>query len=168
MSPAPPVAPPRDHIVDHSYGALVALQVAMDLPERVGSLALLEPAARGVRSSAAVAAALQPVVVANRSGDTAGAIDRFLRHVCGDGCRNTLQRVIPGGFDEASAEADLFFRAEMPAVQEWALGAGDARHAHFGAGPCGRTWPESGSTGRPLPRRMATPSVACCETVHQV
>ena len=48
------------HIVGHSYGALVALQVAMTLPERVGSVALLEPAARGVSSSAQVAAALSP------------------------------------------------------------------------------------------------------------
>ena len=35
------------HIVGHSYGALVALQLALDAPGRVGSIALLEPAARG-------------------------------------------------------------------------------------------------------------------------
>ena len=36
------------------------------------------------------------------------------------------ERVIPGAFDEALAEADLFFQAEMPAVQQWSFGPGDA------------------------------------------
>jgi pimeloyl-ACP methyl ester carboxylesterase len=116
----------RAHVVGHSYGALVALQLALDVPERVGSIMLLEPAARGVSSSAAVVAALQPVVAAYRSGDTAGAVDAFLRHVCGDGYREPLERAVPGAFDEARAEADLFFQAEMPAVQQWSFGPNDA------------------------------------------
>ena len=74
----------KAHIVGHSYGALVALQLAIDAPERVRSVALLEPAARGVSSSKQVAAALEPVVAAYRSGDKAGAVDGFLLHVCGD------------------------------------------------------------------------------------
>jgi pimeloyl-ACP methyl ester carboxylesterase len=116
----------RAHIVGHSYGALVALQLAMDRPEHVETVALLEPAARGISSSAAVAAALQPVIAAYQSGDAAGAIDGFLRHVCGDGYRSTLENVIPAAFDEALAEADLFFQAEMPAVQQWAFEPRDA------------------------------------------
>jgi pimeloyl-ACP methyl ester carboxylesterase len=114
------------HVVGHSYGALVALQLAIDAPERVRSVALLEPAARGISSSERVAAALAPVVAAYRSGDTAGAVDGFLRHVCGDGYRAVLDRAIPGAFAEALDEADLFFQAEMPAVQSWTFGPGDA------------------------------------------
>ena len=89
-------------------------------------MALLEPAARGVSSSAQVAAALEPVIAAYRSGDTAGAVDGFLRHVCGDGYRAVLESVIPGAFDEALAEADLFFQAEMAAVRQWSFGPSDA------------------------------------------
>jgi hypothetical protein len=103
------------------------LQLALDEPARVASVALLEPAARGVSSSAAVVAALQPVIAAYRSGDTAAAVDGFLRHVCGDGYREPLGRAVPGAFDEAMAEADLFFQAEMPAVQQWSFGPVDAR-----------------------------------------
>ena len=114
------------HVVGHSYGALVALQLAIDAPERVRSVALLEPAARGISSSEQVAAALAPVVAAYRSGDTVGAVDGFLRHVCGDGYRAMLDRAIPGAFGEALEEADLFFQAEMPAVQSWSFGPGDA------------------------------------------
>ena len=114
------------HLAGHSYGALVALQLAMDAPERVGSVALLEPAARGISSSEQVVAALQPVMTAYRSGDNAEAVDRFLRHVCGDGYRALLDRVLPDAFGEALAEADLFFQAEMPAVQSWTFGPDDA------------------------------------------
>jgi pimeloyl-ACP methyl ester carboxylesterase len=117
---------PRAHIVGHSYGALVALQLAMDAPERVGSVALLEPAARGIASSAQVAAALEPVVAAYRSGDTGGAVDAFLRHVGGDGYRAVLDRVVPEASGDALAEADLFFQVEMPAVRRFRFGPTDA------------------------------------------
>jgi pimeloyl-ACP methyl ester carboxylesterase len=117
---------PRAHIVGHSYGALVALQLAMDAPERVGSIALLEPAARGVSSSVQVVAALEPVVAAYRSGDTAGAVDAFLRHVGGDGYRAVLDRVVPDASGDALAEADLFFQVEMPAVTRFRFGPSEA------------------------------------------
>jgi pimeloyl-ACP methyl ester carboxylesterase len=116
---------PAAHIVGHSYGALVALQLAVDAPKRVGSVALLEPAARGI-SSSETAAAIRPAIAAYRSGDRAGAVDGFLRHVCGDGYRDPLERMIPDAFAEAVAEADLFFQAEMPAVQGFAFGPGEA------------------------------------------
>jgi pimeloyl-ACP methyl ester carboxylesterase len=117
---------PAAHLVGHSYGALVALQLAVDAADRVGSVALLEPAARGISSAEAVVAALQPVFAAYRSGDRAGAVDSFLRHVCGDGYREPLERVIPDAFAEALADADLFFQAEMPAVKGFSFGPGDA------------------------------------------
>jgi pimeloyl-ACP methyl ester carboxylesterase len=46
--------------------------------------------------------------------------------VCGDDYRSALERVVPGAFGEALDEADLFFRAEMPAVQQWRFGPSDA------------------------------------------
>jgi len=112
----------RAHVVGHSYGALVALQLALDAPERVGSIALLEPAARGVSSSAAVVAALQPVVASYRSGDTAGAVDGFLRHVGGDGYQEPLERAVPGAFDEAVAEPTCSSRPRCPLCSSGASG----------------------------------------------
>jgi pimeloyl-ACP methyl ester carboxylesterase len=114
------------HVVGHSYGGLVALQLALDAPERVRSVVLLEPATRGISSSERVVAALAPVLAAYRSDDKAGAVDAFLRQVCGDGYRAALERVIPDAFREALDHADLFFQAEMPAVQSWSFGPGDA------------------------------------------
>jgi pimeloyl-ACP methyl ester carboxylesterase len=115
------------HIVGHSYGALVALQLALDARGRVGSVALLEPAARGISNSDQLAAALEPVLAAYTSGDTAEAVDGFLRDGCGDGYRAVLDRVLPGAFTEALRKADLFFQAEVPAVQQWSFGPSDAK-----------------------------------------
>jgi pimeloyl-ACP methyl ester carboxylesterase len=116
----------RAHAVGHSYGALVALELARGGAARAGSVALLEPAARGVSSSAEVLAALQPVLAAYRSGDSSGAVDGFLRHVCGDGYREPLEQAVPDAFAEAIRDADLFFQAEMAAVQQWTFGPADA------------------------------------------
>jgi pimeloyl-ACP methyl ester carboxylesterase len=114
------------HLVGHSYGALVALQAAVDTPERVGSVSLLEPAARGISSSEQVKAALTPVITAYKSGDKAAAVDLFLRHVGGEGYREDLDQVLPDAFSEAVAEADQFFQAELPAVQSWSFGPAEA------------------------------------------
>jgi pimeloyl-ACP methyl ester carboxylesterase len=116
----------RAHVVGHSYGALVALQMATDTPSRVHSVALLEPATRGISSSAHVVETLQPVIAAYRAGDVAGAVDGFLRLVCGHDYRAALERMVPQALDEAVAEADQFFQAEMPAVQQWSFGPSEA------------------------------------------
>jgi pimeloyl-ACP methyl ester carboxylesterase len=116
----------RAHVVGHSYGALVGLQLALDAANHVASVALLEPAARGISSAEAVVAALQPVFAAYRSGDREAAVDRFLTHVCGEGYRSPLEHAVAGAFDEAMREADLFFQAEMAAVRQFSFGPDDA------------------------------------------
>ena len=50
--------------------------------------------------------------------------------MCGNEYRATLEHVVPGAFDDAVADADVFFMAEMPAVQQWTFGAGDSRRVH--------------------------------------
>lgn len=115
------------HIVGHSYGALVALALATVEARRARSIALLEPAIREVPSAELVLAGLRPVFAAYRAGDKAAAVDGFLRTVCGDDYRAPLNRVLPDAFSTAVAEADLFFQAEIPAVQQFSFGSGDAR-----------------------------------------
>ncbi len=117
---------PTAHVVGHSYGALVGLELAKEWPARVRSVSLLEPAARGVSSSERVVAALQPVIAAYRGGDREAAVDGFLRTVGGDDYRTVLDSVLPDAFGEAVAQADVFFQVEMPAVARWSFGPGDA------------------------------------------
>jgi len=114
------------HVVGHSYGAIVALQLGLDLPTRVRALMLLEPAARGVSASPDATAALGPVFAAYRDGDRERAIHLFLTLVCGDAYRAELERLLPGGSDTAVERADMFFQSEMPAIGGWRFGPADA------------------------------------------
>jgi pimeloyl-ACP methyl ester carboxylesterase len=114
------------HAVGHSYGALLALQVARDAPTRVRSLALLEPAIRDVPSAPAVLASLAPAIGAYRQGDTVAAVDGFLQSVAGPHYRTHLDPALPAALDTAIERADLFFQAEMPVVQHWTFGPAEA------------------------------------------
>jgi pimeloyl-ACP methyl ester carboxylesterase len=52
----------RAHVVGHSYGGVIALQLALDAPEAVHSLALLEPALLTVPSTPQFMEAMGPVL----------------------------------------------------------------------------------------------------------
>ena len=118
------------HVVGHSSSALVALQLALDAPEVVQTLALLE-SARPVPPTEVQAGFVrefvQPALRRYHAGDKAAAVDTFLRGVFGSGYRPRLDRRLPDGFDQAVADADAFFGQELPALQAWSFGEEDAR-----------------------------------------
>jgi pimeloyl-ACP methyl ester carboxylesterase len=115
------------HIVGHSYGGAIALQLALDAPESVHSLALLEPALFVVPSAQQFMEALGPVLQMYEAGDKTGAVDGFLEAVLGPEYRSVLDRVLPGAFAQAVADADTFFWIELPALQQWRFTQADAR-----------------------------------------
>jgi 3-oxoadipate enol-lactonase len=118
----------RAHLVGHSSSADMALQLAVDAPGKVASLTLMEPAIMGVPSRAAWGKAVAvPAVEAYRAGDRAAAVDLWMSGVAGDGWREPMERVLPGAFEQAVADAPTFFEQELPAVQSWAFGEDDAR-----------------------------------------
>jgi pimeloyl-ACP methyl ester carboxylesterase len=117
----------RAHIVGHSSSGNIALQLALDAPDVVHSLALLEPALMSVPSVQTSRAFLGNAVQLYRAGDKAGAIDTFLRGVCGPGYRAVLDQALPGAFDQHVADADTFFGQELPALQQWSFTREDAR-----------------------------------------
>ena len=112
----------RAHVVGHSYGGTIVLQLALDAPSLVHSLALLEPALLMVPSAQQFAQALTPVIERYQAGDKEGAIDGFLTLVIGSGYRGVLDRVLPGAFEQAVADADTFFAVELPSLSEWRFG----------------------------------------------
>lgn len=118
----------RAHVVGHSSSGNVALQLALDAPDVVQSLAVLEPALMSVPSAATSRAFVQAAVQRYRSGDKAAAVDIFLQGTCGPGYRGVLDQVVPGAFEQAVADADTFFEQELPALQQWSFGRDDARH----------------------------------------
>jgi pimeloyl-ACP methyl ester carboxylesterase len=110
------------HAVGHSSGANIAMRLALDAPERVRSLALLEPALLAVPTGPYGPAAFERY----RAGDRAGAIDTWMRGVCGPGYLAVFERMIPGAFEQAVADADTFFAQELAAVREWPISEQDA------------------------------------------
>jgi pimeloyl-ACP methyl ester carboxylesterase len=114
------------HIVGHSYGGAIALQLALDAPEAVHSLALLEPALLIVPSAQQFMEAMGPVLQMYEAGNKTWAVDGFLQAVVGPEYRSVLDRVLPAAFAQAVADADTFFRIELPALQQWSFTHADA------------------------------------------
>jgi len=117
---------PCAHVVGHSYGGAIALQLALDAPEVVHSLALLEPPLLTVPSAPQFLEALGPVLQMYEGGNKIGAVDSFLQAVVGPEYRSVLDRVLPGAFAQATADADTFFRIELPALEQWSFTQADA------------------------------------------
>jgi pimeloyl-ACP methyl ester carboxylesterase len=119
----------RAHIVGHSSSAVIALQLALDFPDAVQTLVLMEaarPAPQTEVQAAFVREFVEPAVRRYRTGDKAGAVDTFFRGVFGSDYRPALDRGLPGAFEQAVAEADAFFLQELPALQRWTFTREDA------------------------------------------
>lgn len=116
----------RAHVVGHSYGGAIALQLALDAPEAVHSLVLLEPALLIVPSVQLFMDAMGPVFQMYEAGNKAGAVDGFLKAVVGPEYRSVLDREVPGGFAQAVVDADTFFGMELAALQQWTFTQADA------------------------------------------
>jgi pimeloyl-ACP methyl ester carboxylesterase len=78
----------RAHIVGHSSSAMIALQLALDFPDAVQTLVLMEsarPTPATETQAEFVRAFVEPAVQRYRTGDKAGAVDTWCRGVFGPG-----------------------------------------------------------------------------------
>ena len=117
----------RAHVVGHSCGGAIALQLALDAPERVASLALLEPA--GIVAPSRGPSRRRSSFSDERyaRGDKSGAVELFLQGVCGPQMREVADHALPpGAYDQAAADADTFFLFEGPALGRWHFGPAEA------------------------------------------
>jgi pimeloyl-ACP methyl ester carboxylesterase len=120
---------PTAHVAGHSSGAAVAAQLAVERPEVVHTLALLELSLFSVPSAEAFFAQAGPAFEAYGSGDHEGALALFMSLVSGldwAACRALLEQQVPGSVAQAVKDADTFFGVELPALGEWAFGAEQA------------------------------------------
>jgi pimeloyl-ACP methyl ester carboxylesterase len=117
----------RAHVVGHSSGGVIALRLALDAPEVVHSLILLEPALLNVPSGALLAHAFEPVLEQYGAGNKEVAADNFLRWAIGADYRTWLDRLIPGAFEQLVGDADTYFGVELPSMQEWLFTREDAQ-----------------------------------------
>jgi pimeloyl-ACP methyl ester carboxylesterase len=120
---------PRAHIAGHSSGAAVAVQLALDHPEHVNTLVLLELSLLSVPSGEAFFAQAGPAFEAYAGGDHATAVAIFMSVVSGlewTRCRALLEKSAPGAVAQAIADADTFFGIELPSLADWTFGAEQA------------------------------------------
>jgi pimeloyl-ACP methyl ester carboxylesterase len=116
----------RPDVVGHSYGGLVALELARDHGVDPRSLALLEPASIGLLPPDEAEARMGALLEAGQS-DGPAAMSTFLHIVCGEDSTTTLDQLVPGAVDEAIANADAFFAVEFPAAIGWSFEPADGR-----------------------------------------
>lgn len=118
------------HWVGHSSSCQIGLALAMEDPALVSSLVLLEPAAAGgfqVPASEALGPYFGAAMAAFQEGDIVEAFDAFMRGVCGEGYRATIEgRLGASGVNKAIRESMYFFRDEVSAVNEFQFGPKEA------------------------------------------
>lgn len=144
----------RAHVVGHSFGGCIALQLALDSPEAVQSLALLEPALMVGASAQSYRESLMRAVQRYRDAGAVIAVDESLQ-ARWPGYRAALDQALPGAFDQAVSDASNCFEAELPGLLEWRFGEEQARRvskpvlAVLG-GQSNALWPRFGETHQTL------------------
>lgn len=117
----------RAHVVGHSYGGAVAIQLATETPDLVQTLALLEPALMVGSSGPDYRESLQKGLETYREEGAAAVVENMLRARWGEDPRASLEAVLPGAFDQAIAEAATPFEVELPALLKWSLDDDEVR-----------------------------------------
>jgi pimeloyl-ACP methyl ester carboxylesterase len=116
------------HILGHSSGCVIALQLALDRPDLVGSLILSEPPLIACLAApddleflrTAVGPVVGGAVAAAAGGDVAAAFEQFMGIICGSDYRNVLRAALgPDSLARAEQDSRFFFADEISAVMEW-------------------------------------------------
>ena len=121
---------PRAHIAGHSSGAAAALQLALDRPERVHTLALLEPSLLSVPAAQGFFAKAGPALGAYETGRHEEAFAIFMSAASGlewERCRALLEERVPGLVAQSIRDADTLFGVELPGLMQWEFDARKAR-----------------------------------------
>ena len=114
------------HVAGHSFGGSVALELASTVPERVQSLALLEPAVPAMMTDPAGAEAMLPVFERYASGDHDGAVRAFFGFIADRDWEAAIEATVPGGVAQAISDAAIFFESEVPALMAMSFDADKA------------------------------------------
>lgn len=108
----------RAHVAGHSYGGLTALRMALDTPEIVHSLVLIEPPLLGRPVGQRLFQNdLAPVMTAYAAGDKAKALETFALAVGGKSALETVGgKLGAAAYEQAVRDADTTFGSEFPAI----------------------------------------------------
>ena len=123
----------RAHLIGHSEGAMIALVLAASYPDRVRSLALLEPLPSSAWLAASdfadllgsLGAAFEAMVDRYRAGDVAGAYQSLFEPT-GLDWRAAAEAAGPDVVDQGIRDAATFVEGEASELIEWQFGAEQA------------------------------------------
>ncbi len=119
------------HLVGHSYGGVIALQFTLEFSEKVQTLSMMEPPLVGIiPQDPKFAAGVTQLVETYQAGRKAEAVDLFLRYAAGagEGYRAVIDAALPkGAWDLAVRDADILFKADIPAVMSVRFTEQDAK-----------------------------------------
>ena len=109
----------RAHFVGHSLGGSIVVQLAMDHPNVVHSLTLMEPALFGGETGEQYRASLAQAEQRFKVEPADVVADDFLKMRFGFDYRMLLEQVLPGAFAEAVVDAAATFEMDLPGLREW-------------------------------------------------
>jgi pimeloyl-ACP methyl ester carboxylesterase len=117
----------KAHLVGHSIGACIALQAALQEPDAVASLGLLEPPVLTATPDPTPAlTVLRATAALWKQGDMAGALDAFMRGIVDPEYVRVLDGALETWREDALMGTDAFFQADQPAVQAWRFAEAEA------------------------------------------
>ena len=112
----------RAHIVGHSIGGTIVLQLASTYPDYIKSLILLEPTITGCNefTNKQVIQEFQPIIQKYDREQKNEAIDIFMKTAIGTNYKEIIANVLPSNsFELAVVDAKTFFHEEMPSMKTW-------------------------------------------------
>ena len=116
----------RAHVVGHSFGGAIALQLAFDAPQLVHTLSLLEAALMVGESAPLFRQALADSLHRYREAGSRVAVDEALQKRW-PGYQEHLEGVLPGAFEQAVADAATSFAVDVPVAIDSRFGDAEAR-----------------------------------------
>lgn len=116
------------HVVGHSASGPYALQLAMDYPEAVRSITVIDPGLPTPAAGQFLQEHFIPAGAVLQDGDSATALKRCFSAVYGsDRYRAELGALLPdGAFDQAEKDLGYFFTFEAPVLGMFSLGPEEA------------------------------------------
>jgi pimeloyl-ACP methyl ester carboxylesterase len=116
----------RVNVLGVSYSAAVALQMAVDHPDLIHTLTLVEPPPVHGPGDATFRAANADLLRDRQARGAEAAVDRFLTRTMGPNWRGQLDGVVPGSSAQVLRDSRTFLDVDIPALLGWPFDASTA------------------------------------------